>query len=364
MNPSHSPLNDAPDEQRNNLRHLRERTYLPDEQAPYHGVSHPDRVWAKARLLMDRCASHGVLVDGDALRNAVELHDALSHLPPRMLGHDSPESVAATLTFRFLLDCGYPESSALKISNIIMATNPDVRPITAEEIFMRAADMWNVGSNYKEFKEASIALHQEAQIAKRAEIPFTHWIRGAFLYLERFMWPMLELTPEARDGKGRSVYHSNATRNMVTLWKETFGESTEITADFIPHGQIVPEKLEKNSFYIAIHPDEEARKESLGRLNQCALAVDGAALAVPGDRGAFPLPDGICSTVRCRDASLESFAEALRITKEGGTIILDFPENREPSILEAIKPFRCLISSQSPTGAPESTIILTKRVIL
>ena len=151
---------------------------------------------------------------------------------------------------------------------------------------------------------------------------------------------------------------------MVTLWKETFGESTEITADFIPHGQIVPEKLGKNSFYIAIHPDEEARKEALGRLNQCALAVDGAALAVPGDRGAFPIPDGICSTVRCRDASLESFAEALRITKEGGTIILDFPENREPSILEAIKPFRCFTSNQSPAGGPERTIILTKGVIV
>ena len=303
-------------------------------------------------------------MDEDALRNAVELHDALSHLPPRILGHDSPERVAATLTFRFFVDCGYPEASALKISNIIMATNPDVRPITTEEIIMRAADMWNTGASFREFKEASIALHQEAQIAKRVEIPFSHWIGEAFLYLERFMWPMLELTPEARDDKGRSTYHTNAVRNMVTLWQETFGDSTEVTAEFIPRGDIAPGNLPHRSFYIAIHPNEQARQDSLGRLDKHALAANGAALAVPGDSGAFPLPDGLCSHVRCRDASLESLAEALRITKEGGTIILDLPEDIDPSVLEVAKPFRCTLSNNSPDGALERVLIITKSVIL
>jgi hypothetical protein len=43
---------DASPEQRLNLRHLRERTYLPDDQAPYHGISHPDKVWSNAEVLM------------------------------------------------------------------------------------------------------------------------------------------------------------------------------------------------------------------------------------------------------------------------------------------------------------------------
>lgn len=255
MIPSTPPSLDAPVEHRHNLRHFRDRTYLPDEQMPYHGVSHPDRVWAKAQILMDRCASHGISVDGDALRNAVELHDALSHVPPRLLGYDSPERLAATLTFRFLVDCGYSEAAASKISDIVMATNPDVRPTTTEEIIMHAADLWNVGAKYAEFKEGSRALHREAEITKRSEIPFSSWIRGAFLYLERFMRPMLELTPEARDSGGRSVFHTNAVRNMATLWKETFGNQTEVTAEFFPKGQIHPKLDGAQPFYIAIHPD-------------------------------------------------------------------------------------------------------------
>jgi len=364
MEPSTPSKHDASVEQRLNLRYFRERTYLPDEEMPYHGVSHPDRVWTKAKILMERCAADGISVDGDALRNAVELHDALSHIPPRALGCDSAERLASDLTFRFVMACGYSEATASKIRDIIMATNPDVRPTSTEEIIIRAADLWNVGANYAEFKEGSLALHREAEITKRSEIPFSSWIRGAFLYLERFMWPMLELTPEAKDSAGRSVFHTNAARNMVTLWRETFGDETEVVAEFFPQGEIRPKLHDPKSFYIAIHPDEESRKESLGRLDKAALSVNGAALAVPGSRGAFPLPDGLCSTVRCHDATLESLAEALRVTKEGGTIILDFPEDIDPSILEVAKAFSSFVSPASPDGARERALVITKKVLL
>jgi hypothetical protein len=338
--------------------------YLPDDQMPYHGVSHPDHVWAKALILVERCAAHGIPVDGDALRNAVELHDALSHVPPRALGFDSPESLAAALTFRFLVDCGYSEANASKVSGIVMATNPEIRPTTTEEIIMRAADLWNVGANYTEFKAGSLALHQEAQITKRAEIPFSSWLRGAFLYLGRFMWPMLELTPEARDDNGRSVFHTNAVRNMVTLWRETFGDTAEVVAEFVPSGEITAKLSEPQSFFIAIHPDEKARKDALELLNKAAISVNGAALAVPGSAGRFPLPDGMCSTVRCHDASLESLTEALRVTKEGGTIILDFPEGVDHRILDVAKAFPSFISPASPEGAPEGRLIITKKALL
>jgi hypothetical protein len=364
MDPSPPSKHDASVEQRLNLRHFRDEHYLPDERRPYHGVSHPDRVWAKAQILMDRCAHHGIPVDGDALRNAVEGHDALSHVPPHYLGFDSPERLAATLTFRFLVDRGYSEAKAMKISDIVMATNPDVRPTTTEEIIMRAADIWNVGATYAEFREGTLALHREDEIKQRAEILFSSYVRGSFLYLERFIWPMLELTPEDKDSAGRSVFHTNATRNMVTLWRETFGDETEVLAEFFPQGEIAPKLHDPKTFYIAIHPEEESRRESGERLNKVALSVDGAALALPGSRGAFPLPDGLCSTVRCHDATLESLAEALRVTKEGGTIILDFPEDIDPSILEVAKAFSSFVSPASPDGARERALVITKKVLL
>jgi len=351
---------DASPEQRLNLRHLRERTYLPDEQAPYHGISHPDKVWSNAEVLMERCAAYSIPVDGDALRNAIELHDALSHLPPRMLGHESAESVAAEVTFRFLIDCGYSEEAALKIKNIVMATNPEVRPASPEEIIIRAADLWNIGSTFNEFKEGSFALHQEAQLARHKEIPFTTWMRGAFIYLERFMWPMLELTPESKDSQGRSVFHTNALRNMATLWRESFGEHTPISAEFFPSGSIRPSINNCHEFYIAIHPEESDRKVSLAHLAENAGACNGAAFAVPGSRGAFPLPDEFCSRVVCHDPSYESLIEALRITSRGGTVVLDLPDEVDPRINQLACIFECSVSEVSPDGAPPRRLTITK----
>lgn len=363
-NIAHPLPSDASLEQRLTLRHLRERTYLPDARSPYHGVSHPDAVWSKAEILMERCAHHGIPVDGEALRNAIELHDALSHMPARMLGYESAESLAATFTYRFLIENGYSQSNAMKVHDIIMATNPDVRPSTPEEIIIRAADLWNIGSTFDEFKEGSLALHQEAQLAKQTEIPFGNWLRGAFMYLERFMWPMLELTPEARDSQGRSVFHTSATRNMATLWRETFGEHTPVTVEFFPSGKITPSLQNPREFYVAIHPEETRRKESLAELAGSALACEGAALAVPGARGAFPLPDEFCSRVICHDPCVESLREALRITRRGGTVTLDLPDNTDSRLLEVAQAFQTTVSSFSPDGNPRRVLIITKEAVL
>ena len=365
MNDIAHPLSkDAPHEQRLMLRHLRERTYLPDEQSPYHGVSHPDKVWAHAEVLMERCERYDIPVDGDALRHAIELHDALSHMPARMLGYESAESMAAAFAYRFLIDGGASQHFAAKIHDIIMATNPDVTPSTPEEVIIRAADLSNIGSTYEEFKSASIALHQEAQLASRQEVPFAHWIRGSFLYLERFMWPMLELTPASRDDRGRSVFHTNAVRNMATLWRETFGERTPISVEFFPTGKVAPTPHDSKEFYIAIHPDEGRRKEALADLAGSALACNGTAFVVPGDQGAFPIPDEFCDKVICHDPSVESLGEALRITRRGGTVVLDLPDNVDPLLLEQAKIFETTIARVSLDGVPRISLVLKKEVAL
>lgn len=365
MNDIAHPLpRDASLEQRLTLRHLRERTYLPDEQSPYHGVSHPDKVWSKAELLMERCAAHAIPVDGEALRNAVELHDAFSHTPPRMLGYDSAESLAAAFAYRFLVDKGYSQKDAAKVHDIIMATNPEVRPLTPEEIIIRAADLWNIGATFEEFKAGSLALHEEAQLARRQEIPFAQWMRGAFLYLERFMWPMLELTPESKDAQGRSLFHTNAVRNMATLWRETFGDHTPISVEFFPNGKVTPTVTDPQEFYIAIHPEEPRRKEALAELAGSALACNGAAFVVPGARGALPLPDEFCSQVTCHDASAESIREAFRITRRGGKVILDLPDTIDPSLLKLAQAFRTTVASYSRDGIPTKALFITKEVVL
>jgi hypothetical protein len=357
------PASDASVEQRLMLRNFRERTYLSDEQAPYHGVSHPDAVWEKAKILIERCEQHGIPVDGEALRNAIDTHDALSHIPPRLLGFDSAERVAAVLTYHFLLGCGYSEAAARKSSDIVMATNPDVRPTTPEEIIIRAADLWNIGSHYHEFKAASLALHREAMNTARLELPFHSWIRGSFAYVAKFLWPMLELTPECRDAQGRSTWHTNAIRNLSTLWRETFGKRAPVIAEFFPHGDSTP-TIPAQAFYIAVQPEEHVRRGSLGALASAAAAQQGAAFTVPGERGAFPIPDETCDRVICHEPSFDSLREALRVTRRGGVISLDFHENLDPRVLEVAKLFPFAISDLSSESKGLRTLVIHKELFV
>lgn len=357
-------VKDASVEQRVNLRHFRERTYLTDERAPYHGVSHPDKVWEKALILINRCEKYGIAVNGDDLRNAIELHDALAHLPARMLGFNSAEELAAKVAFHFLQGCGYTEAAASRISNIVMATNPDVRPVTREEIIMRAADLWNIGSSYPEFKEASHALHQEAINSAGRDIPFTCWARGAFLHLQRFLWPMLELTPEAKDEVGRSTWHTNAICNLTSLWRETYGKDKPIVAEFFPRGEIQPRMLTPKEFYIALHPDEDARDASMEKIHKEALIYDGAAFALPAAIGVFPIPNETCSTFISHDPSPESLHEALRVTRKGGTIIVDAPEHMDPRVLEIAQAFPCTTVDRLVENTCVKTLMIQKELVL
>ena len=357
-NPSH----DSAAEHLSSLRHVRERTYLPDAQAPYHGVSHPDAVWEKASILIERCERLGISVDKVSLHYAIELHDALCHLDPTLLGFSSAEQLSAVLTQRYLVSRGYSQEAANTVSTIIMATHPDVRPRTTEEIIIRAADIWNIGSTYQGFVQASRALHQEAMNAKQTSIPFESFLQGSYGYLQKFLWPLLELTPEARDSEGRSVWHMNAMRNLTRQWTETFGPETPVIAEFFPEGEISSSRLTgRHTFYIAMHPDEQCRKDSLGTTKRAVADLKGAAFVIPASPSAFSLPDEVCTSVILRNPSLSAVREALRVSKAGGSIILPMTRELDSNILEVARALLSVTIEPSDEGDP-ATLIIFKSV--
>jgi hypothetical protein len=298
-------------------------SYPSDAQVPYHGVSHAADVWEAAKKLIERCQSSSIKVDVDVLYVAIALHDAYSHVPARGLGYPNAEAFAAYNTgFCIRGELGMSPEAAQKGERIVMASNPGVLPQTPEEIIMRAADLASVGGDYQGYKQGSLKLWQERQNLD-GPCEYRDWLKGGLRYLSRFMWPMLELTSEARDGNGRSVFHVNGLRNMITMWSETFAsENPEVVAEFFSSGKITPSRIAPGAFYVAIHPEQETRRGAVEELDKLAASNAGVAVAVPGEKSAFPLPDETCSKVICHDPSWESFQEALRVTKDGGAIIL------------------------------------------
>jgi len=357
------PSHDESPERLLAIRKMREQTYLPDEQAPYHGVSHPDVVWEKAKLLIDRCKQLGIAVDTKSLHDAIELHDALSHVDPKLLGFSSSEHLAATLTERFLVSVGHSQETAHTVGSIVMATNPDVRPRTPEEIIIRAADIWNIGNDYKEFVDATRSLHQEAMNRRQEEIPFKSFLVGSYGYLQKFLWPMLELTDTARDSEGRSVWHVNALRNLSQQWRDTFGDETPVVAELFPTGAISPyPATQPHTFYIAMHPDEEHRKDALEITRNSIKGCNGAAFVIPSTESAFSLPDNTCASVILHEPSPASVREALRVAKNGGAIMLPMRSNLDPSICEIAQSLRSVTIAPREEGLP-ATLVIFKELV-
>lgn len=315
------------------IQRLRERTHLPDTEAPYHGASHPKIVWAHAELLCDRCDHAGIHVNRHALHDAVELHDSLCHINPQLLGFPSSENLAATLAFNFLRSSGYSEEAAALVSSIVMATHPDVRPMTPEQIIIRAADLWNVGGPYSEFLSANLALFKEMQIARGSEVPFENWLQGSYQFLSRFLWPFLELTPEARDSAGRSVWHTQAMSNLSRTWRDTFGESARVVAEFSLSGPIASHVIEPHTLYIGLHSDEEQRRTTLRDVAAVANERKSAAFLIPGSGSGFSLPDELCDTVIVHEPDLDVICEAIRVTADGGTIVAKFGDTIDGDVV-------------------------------
>jgi hypothetical protein len=342
------------------IQRLRERTHLPDTEAPYHGASHPKLVWSHAELLCDRCDRAGIPVNRHALHDAVELHDSLCHINPQLLGFSSSENLASTLAFNFLRSSGYSEEAAAFVSNIVMATHPDVRPITPEQIIIRAADLWNVGGPHSEFMSANLALFKEMQLARGAEVPFEKWLQGSYQFLSQFLWPFLELTPEARDSAGRSVWHTQAMSNLSRTWRNTFRESARVVAEFSSSGTIASHGIEPHTLYIGLDPDEERRRATLCDVAAVANESKSVVFVIPGSKTGFSLPDELCDTVIVHEPNLDVVCEAIRVTADGGTIVAKFSDTLDVDVVAIARSLHNDVIDRRSEGKGCSLVILKR----
>jgi hypothetical protein len=119
-----------------------------------------------------------------------------------------------------------------------------------------------------------------------------------------------------------------------------------------------------HEFYIALHPVEDARKDSLEKLHKEATTYNGAAFALPAEIGAFPIPNETCSTVISHGPSLDSFQEALRVTRTGGTIIVDCSEDIDPRVFQIAQAFLSTIVNRRIEGETKRNLVIQKDLLL
>ena len=171
--------------------------------------------------LCDRCETVGLPVDRLALVAAILGHDTLLTFDERLIGMTSKEQLASFYSYNLLRELGAPEVFARKVEGIINATHVKVEPVTTEQKIMRAIDVRNVGGPYEEFWPNTVKLYEEARNLSGREISFEQFVNGSLTFLSEFFPLMIQLTPDALDGDGRSRWHMGGLSNVMRLFKDS-----------------------------------------------------------------------------------------------------------------------------------------------
>ncbi len=195
--------------------------YAPEEVLPYHGIHHVHQVRENAAKYVLRCHRYGVEVDEYALDHAILCHDLLFGIDPASFHFESREDLAAFYSKNLLLKLGASEEHAAYVAQIILSTKVNVLPLEVEEIIMRAADLDNLVGSYQSVVDQTARLYQEHRLLSRTPVSYSEFVVGSLVHLSGYSWPMLELTPEARTGEGRSRWHQDLAINLQRLYQST-----------------------------------------------------------------------------------------------------------------------------------------------
>lgn len=307
-----------------NLRRL----YRGADEMPYHNIGHPQDVRDHARKLVERCKKAGISVEELVVELGALLHDALSDVDPKLFGHDSSESLAAFVSKNLLINLGVPLETAEKVSQGIKATNALVNPQTVEEKILRAADLREMSASYNEFRANSLKLKHEAELRRGVTIDLWSSTVSQCKYLQLYLWRMIELTPDALDSDGRSVWHTIAMRNILGLAEESSASRDRtvrvIVTEIGEDGKImVPESAPKEDIcFIALSPKEELREaalKNLRALQQHAGADPTYGFILPGTAETIPLPEQSVDEIMIQ-ATAGNLAELARVLKRKGEV--------------------------------------------
>jgi hypothetical protein len=314
------------------------RTYLPDSQLPYHGQSHPHEILRHAATLTERAKKYGITVDELALQRAALLHDLLGHLNPKFFGFSTSESFSGSVALNFLLSQGCSESEAKKVQQIIHASNPFIEPVSIEDKILRAADLWNLGSPYENFKSSTLKYHRELELQRGSLIQIHDYLRESYAYLRFFVWRALDITAESRDSHGRSTWHMSMLENLLRFHSEVLGgNSSRIVAEVCPE-RSAPTVLAlgRNDFYLCLAESEEQRQTIVTHLTKSKHPF---AFAIPGSEQGISLPDSSCDELILHSFTISALKEAARVLKENGELRIHCPPNinREAVKFAALK---------------------------
>ena len=312
---------------------LRMNAYPKSSKFKYHNWNgHIEKAEKFALKLCARCEELGIPVNVPVVLAILYTHDAFCHKNPKKYGAEHKEQVSGHLAYHLLKKLfGCSEDDARAVEAGVFSTHANSTLETIEQKIARAADLHNVGDKKRVFLSCLMNLFDESIVDRKIlglpPKPFQPWLVDSLNFLGKFLFSVIDITPDSRDLQGRSLFHIKALRNIINAFrlkyenKET-GDKTRVIALIgeDPESTTIPERISPGDVILCCtSPNNlparfEAISENLGSKDSMLL------LPVPGDSAAIPIPSNYCDIVILDIQGPNDFKEASRILKPGGEL--------------------------------------------
>ena len=208
-------------QQEKNLMQIARKYYT---NLPYHNFYHVLQTLNNADNIIQRVKKDGIKVDELVVKHAVLFHDAGYDKDPKKLGFDDKEEYSASIATKELSKLRYPKNHVDKVASCILATKRHGNFKTVEQKIVRAADLAGLMSDYRTFRENTLALKREYEFFTGKRVTEAIWkeqLKELRNTMNFYLSQDINLTAEHDDPKtGESIFHRNLKRNFARFLED------------------------------------------------------------------------------------------------------------------------------------------------
>lgn len=308
--------------------------YPTKEDYPYHNWDgHILSLEEKAKELIKGCRKLGMSVNEELVLAIIYSHDARFHFIPEQYGAQHKEQIAGHFAYATAKRLGCSEEDARLIEDGVFSSHSLGNLNTVEKKIARAADLHNVGGEKEGFFSAFGQLYQEhiaeSRILGREPKRLNLWKIDALNFLGTFLLPLIELTPNAQDSQGRSQFHINALKNIISVNHEL-----NLIHDSTTRQRVIAQiggsgtsnellgVIEEKDVVIRCSHLGSIREQMAEERDSIDKSLENIFLPTHYNDGIISIPDASCDITIVEATSIDVFPEIVRITKPGGKIIV------------------------------------------
>lgn len=276
---------------------------------PYHNFGHALKVLTRCEELMRRCERYGIDFIREAVVWAALGHDEEFGADFKALGFQTMEQMSAAVMTQDMEQQKIADTVVNIAADAVVATHWQSVPQSVEAKILRAADLWGLGGDFREYMVDRDRVMREA--AASDEVIFT---KRNLTFLATYVWPEIRLTSEYADCAGRSIWHTVVVRNFALAYQDCWMRHgmepclvLDADAGHVP-GYLL--RANHDELVIGLAGGKVAKEWAESQLASLGDPKGPPEVWLPGTLACIPAPDHFFDEVMMSEAKMVSLAPA------------------------------------------------------